>query len=102
MMRNAQLMRHAAGISYCLRAATFVLRTGDAILWPDFHRDADDLVALFTQQISGDAGVHSTAHPKKNTLLVWIHSNAEFRLSGARVNQVDRLLRRRCHGIAEG
>jgi len=43
---------------------------------------------LFSQQISGDAGVHSTAHPKKNALLVWVHSNAEFRLSSARVNEL--------------
>ena len=46
-----------------LRAATFVLCARDAILWPHFHRHADNVVALLAQQIAGDAGVHSTAHP---------------------------------------
>src|SRR5207247_8922604 len=55
VMRNTKGMRHAARISYCLRAATFVLRAGDAILRPDFHRDTDHFVTLFAQQISGDA-----------------------------------------------
>jgi len=32
---------------------------------------------LFAQQISGDAGVHSTAHSKKNALLLSAHSNSK-------------------------
>src|SRR5438552_11257031 len=80
VMRNAEGIRHAARISDCLRAATFVLCTRDAVLRPDFHGDADDFVALLAQQISGNAGVYSTAHPKKNTLPFPAHSNAEFRL----------------------
>src|SRR5438046_4082351 len=77
IMRNAQRMRHAARICYCLGTATFVLRTGDTVLRPDFHSDADHVVALFAQKISGDAGVHSTAHSKKNALLLSVHSNAK-------------------------
>ena len=74
VMRNTERMRHAARISDRLRTAAFVLRAGDAVLWPHFHRHADHVVALFAQQISGDAGVHSTAHAKKNTLFGFVHS----------------------------
>jgi hypothetical protein len=34
---------------------------------------------LFAQQISGDTGVHSTAHAKKNPLFCFVHWNEEFR-----------------------
>src|SRR6266496_3396465 len=66
-------MSHSARIGYRLRPAAFVLRAGDAILRPDFHGHADYLVALLTQQISGHAGVHPTAHAKQNAFLLRYH-----------------------------
>ena len=79
VMWNAERMRHAARIGDRLRPAAFVLRSRDTILRPDLHRDADDVVALLAQQISGDAGVHSTAHAEQNTLFGFVHRNEEFR-----------------------
>src|SRR6266436_5375083 len=81
VMWNAERMRHAARIGDRLRSAAFVLRARDTILRPDLHRHANDFVALLAQQISGDAGVHSTAHAEQNTLTVSIHSSEEFRPS---------------------
>jgi hypothetical protein len=78
-MRNAERMRYAARIGNRLRSAAFVLRSRDTILGPDLHRYAYDFVTLLTQQISGDAGVHSTAHAKQNTLFRSLHRNEEFR-----------------------
>ena len=73
VMRNAERMRYAARIGDRLRSAAFVLRARDTILRPDFHRHAYHVVALFAQQISGDAGIHSTAHAKKNALFSFVH-----------------------------
>src|SRR5712691_9834308 len=70
-----------------LRAATFVLCARDAILRPHFHRYTDDIVALLAQQITGDAGVHSTAHAKQHAFLVPIHRGEEFRSIADRVNE---------------
>src|SRR5262249_9862467 len=92
--RNAERMRYAARIGDRLRPAAFVLGARDTILRPHLHRDADDIVALLTQQKSGDARVHPTAHAKQNALFVTIHSNEELRSSSLPVNQVDRLLRK--------
>ena len=78
-MRNAERMRYAARIGDRLRPAAFVLRARDTILRPDLHRHANDFVALLAQQISGDAGVHSTAHAEQNTLFGFVHRNEEFR-----------------------
>ena len=64
VMRNTQRMCHTARIGHSLRTAAFVFRARDAILRPNFHGNADDLVALLAQQISRDAGVHSPAHPQ--------------------------------------
>src|SRR5438046_8613651 len=72
-------MRDAAHISNGLWPAAFVLRTRDAILRPNLHRYADDFIALFTQQISGHAGVYSTAHAEKNALL--FHRTRNFNAS---------------------
>ena len=49
VMRNTEGMRYAAGIGDRLRPAAFVLRAGDAVLRPDFHSDADHVVALLAQ-----------------------------------------------------
>ena len=74
VMRNAERMRHSARVGYSLWPTAFVLRARDTILRPHFHRDADHLIALFAQQVTGDAGVHSTAHTEKNTLFSFVHS----------------------------
>src|SRR5438874_11964582 len=79
VMWNAERMRDAAGIGDRLRTAALILRSRDTILRPDLHRHTNDFVALLAQQISGDAGVHSTAHAKQNTLFGFVHRNEEFR-----------------------
>src|SRR5438094_3081923 len=70
VVRNPKRVRHAPGVGNGLRSATFVFRARDAILRPDLHGHADDIVALLAQQIARDAGVHSTAHTKKDALFV--------------------------------
>ena len=80
-------MGDAARVRDRLRAATLVLGVRDAILWPHFHGNADDIVALLAQQIAGDAGVHSTAHAKQHAFLVPIHRGEEFRSIADRVNE---------------
>src|SRR6516225_4694471 len=79
IMRNAESMRYAARIGNGLRSAAFVLRSRDTILGPDLHCYTYDVVTLLTQQISADAGVHSTAHAEQNTLFRFLHRNEEFR-----------------------
>src|SRR5215831_11680131 len=79
VMWDAERMRYAARIGNRLGSAAFVLRSRDTILRPDLHRYTYDVVTLFAQQISGDAGVHSTAHAKQNTLFRSLHRNEEFR-----------------------
>ena len=73
IMGNVKCMRHTARIGHCLRPAAFVFRSRNAILRPHFHGHAYYLVALFPQQVSRYAGVHSTAHTKKNALLILVH-----------------------------
>src|SRR5262249_37931737 len=73
IMRNADRMRYAARIGTRLRTAAFVLRSRDTILRPDLHRYTYDVVTLLAQQMSGHAGVHSTAHAKQNTLFRFVH-----------------------------
>ena len=79
-------MSDTARIGHRLWPATFVLRARDAILRPDFHGHADDVVALFAQQIAGDAGVHSTAHAKENALSFSIHVKNRNSSRGRSVN----------------
>ena len=42
-------MGDGARIGDRLRTAAFVLRARDAVLWPDFHRHPNDVVALLAQ-----------------------------------------------------
>src|SRR3954452_19626128 len=79
VMRETERMRDAARIGYGLGTAAFVLRAGDAVLRPDLHRHADHVVALFPQQISSDAGIHSATHAKQDTRFRFVHRNKEFR-----------------------
>src|SRR5262245_33658250 len=79
VMWNPERMRHAARIGDRLWSTAFVLCSRDTILRPDLHRHANDFVALLAQQISRDAGVHSTAHAQQNTLFHFLHRNEEFR-----------------------
>src|ERR1700731_3472101 len=80
-------MGNCARVRDGLWAAALVLRARDAILRPHFHRYADDVVALLTEQIAGNAGVHSTAHAKQHAFLVRIHRGEEFRSIADRVNE---------------
>src|SRR5437773_9948241 len=79
-------MSDTARIGHRLQPATFVFCARDAILRPDLHGHANDVIALFPQQIGCDAGVHSTAHAKQDSLFLSIHVSEEFRSSGAWVN----------------
>src|ERR1700712_789491 len=61
-------MRDAPRIRHGLRTAALILRSRDAILRPDLHRYAHDIVALLAQKVTGDAGIHAAAHPEKDAL----------------------------------
>jgi len=50
VMRNLQRMRHRARIGDGCGSAALVLRAREAILRPDLHRHADDLVPLLLQE----------------------------------------------------
>ena len=63
IVRNSQCMGDTAGIGDGLGAAALVLRTGHAVLRPEFHGDSDDLPSLLFQQVGRDAGVNASAHP---------------------------------------
>jgi len=69
-------MRHAPCIRDSLRTAAFVLGARNAILRPNLHRHADDVVALLAQQVAGDAGIDTTAHAEENALFRSVHSSA--------------------------
>ena len=69
-MRNAQRVRDPARIRHRLRSATFILGARHAILRPDLHGHADDVVALFPKQVPGHARVHAAAHPEEDALLI--------------------------------
>src|SRR5205809_3533411 len=77
VMGNAEGMGYAACVRHGLWPATFVLRSRDAILRPDLHRNTDHVVALLTQQVSCDARVHSTAHAEQNALSGFVHRKQE-------------------------
>src|ERR1041385_6948546 len=62
IIRNAELVTHGAGVRNGLRSAAFVFRARDAVLRPEFERDADHIVTLFEQQRWGSGGIHSTTH----------------------------------------
>lgn len=62
VMRNPQRMRHAARIGDRAGPAAFVLRARDAILRPDLHRHAHDIVAPLLEQVRGHAGIDAAAH----------------------------------------
>ena len=86
VVRNPKRVRHAAGVGYRLRPAAFVFRARDAILRPDLHGHADDIIALLAQQIARDAGVHPTAHAEQNPLFVLSHRRQKFRPIARSVN----------------
>src|ERR1700719_2764955 len=79
-------MSDRASVGYGLWPAAFIFRARNAILRPHFHRHADDIVSLFAQQKSGNAGIHSPAHPEQQALIVSLHWNQEFRRIAGRVN----------------
>jgi hypothetical protein len=69
-------MRHAPCIRDSLRAAAFVLGARNAILRPDLHRHADDVVAPLAQQVAGNAGIDAAAHAEQDALFRSVHSSA--------------------------
>src|SRR5436305_11479714 len=66
-------MRDCPAGSDPLWPTTFVFRARNAVLRPHFHCHADDVVALLAQQITGNAGVDSTAHTEKDALFFSAH-----------------------------
>jgi hypothetical protein len=63
---NAERVRDAARVGDGLRAAAFVLRARDAILRPDLHGHADDVVALLLEQVGGDGRIDAAAHAEQD------------------------------------
>jgi hypothetical protein len=59
-------MSHVPGVCHRLRAATFVLGPRDAILRPDLHGHADDIVSLLAEKITRHAGIDSAAHAEQD------------------------------------
>src|SRR4051812_1119302 len=66
-------MSDVAGVGHGLRPAAFVFGAGDTILRPDLHGHTDDVVALLTQEIPSDTGIHSAAHAEENALFFGGH-----------------------------
>src|SRR5438128_10991264 len=66
-------MGHRARVGDGLRPTALVLRPRDAVLRPNLHRHAHNVIALLAQKVSRHAGIHSTAHPEQNVFLVWLH-----------------------------
>ena len=79
VVRDAQRVRDAARIGDRLRPAAFILGAGEAILRPDLHRHAHDIVTLLLQKIPGDAGIHASAHAQQD---------AGTRFGGGRRNRI--------------
>src|ERR1041384_3117247 len=87
-------MSDAARIRNRLRSAAFVLGSRDAVLRPDLHRHADDLVALLAQQIAGDAGIDSAAHAKEDALFLSLHRARKVDAIAGMVNELAKALAR--------
>ena len=87
VMRKAQRVGHAARIGHGLRPAAFVLRARDAILRPDLHGHADDVVALLAQEITRHAGIDATAHAEKDALFACVHRAVKVRAVRPAVNR---------------
>ena len=68
VMRDAEGMGDAAGIRDGGGAAAFILRAGDAVLRPDFHGHADDVVALLLEEMGGDGGIDAAGHADDDAL----------------------------------
>jgi hypothetical protein len=66
VMGDAEGVGDAAGVGDGLGAAAFVFGAGDAVLGPDFHGDADDVIALFFEEVGGDGGVDASAHAEED------------------------------------
>src|SRR5213079_2510720 len=70
VMWNSEGMGNSACVCHGLWPATFILRPRNTVLRPHFHRHPNDVIALFAQQITSDAGIDSAAHAKKHALFV--------------------------------
>src|SRR5205085_6249925 len=70
VMRDVEHVRDATRVRHGLWPATFILRPRNTVLRPHFHRHPNDVIALFAQQITSDAGIDSAAHAKKHALFV--------------------------------
>ena len=68
VMRDAEGMGDAAGVGDGGGAAAFILGAGDAVLGPDFHGHANDVVALLLEQMGGYGGIDAAGHADDDAL----------------------------------
>ena len=78
VVRHAEFVRYTAGVGDGGGAAAFVLGPRNAVLRPDLHGHADDIVALLFEQMGGHAGVHPSAHSHEHAFFVSRHGR-EYR-----------------------
>ena len=71
-------MRDVPGIRHGLRAAALIFRAREAILRPDFHSHADDVVALLAEQVAGDAGIDAATHAEEDACFFRVHRAPKF------------------------
>ena len=86
-------MGHAARVGDGLRTAALVLGPRDAILRPDLHRHANDVVTLLAQQIAGDAGIDPAAHTEKDALFLRVHRARKVGAIAGMVNAIEKRAR---------
>src|SRR5205814_872615 len=79
-------MGHAPGVGHRLRATTFVLGPRDAILRPNLHGYADDIVSLLAEKVARHAGIDPAAHPQQDALFAGAHFVVKVMALRRRVN----------------
>ena len=62
VMRNADRLRHAAGIVDVLAGAAGAFAMGGGAVVVELERDADDIVALALEQGCDDGRIHAARH----------------------------------------
>src|ERR1700730_10248484 len=79
-------MGHAPRVRRGLRAATFVLGARDAVLRPDLHGHADNVVSLLAEKITRHAGIDAAAHAEQNPFFAGAHFARNVMALRRRVN----------------
>ena len=87
IMRDAEGVGDGAGIGDRRGAAAGVFGLRDAILKPDLHRHADDIVALLFEQVSRDGRIDAAAHADDDARFGGLHSRQRYGLQRRRPAQ---------------